>query len=113
MGWLTELISGGGGGMSLVLVGHPLDTIKVRVQTMTVVPGQTPPYTGTVDCARKIIAKVICTDANHVLSFLISGPVLLGGSDGALPRDGCSTRWCHTDVRSLLPRLWNGQNPVL
>jgi hypothetical protein len=40
-----------------VLVGHPLDTIKVRIQTMELVPGQPPPYTGMVDCASKIVKK--------------------------------------------------------
>lgn len=40
-----------------VLVGHPMDTIKVRIQTMEVVPGKPPPYTGMVDCAKQIIAK--------------------------------------------------------
>jgi hypothetical protein len=40
-----------------VLVGHPLDTVKVRIQTMEVVPGKPPPYTGMVDCAKQIVAK--------------------------------------------------------
>ena len=43
--------------MHQVLVGHPLDTIKVRIQTMEVVPGQPPPYKGMVDCASQIIKK--------------------------------------------------------
>jgi len=43
-------------------VGHPLDTIKVRLQTMTVTPGQAPPYSGALDCARKTIAREgVCT----------------------------------------------------
>eukprot|EP01120_Amphizonella_sp_Union-15-10_P009696 TRINITY_DN3737_c0_g5_i1.p1 TRINITY_DN3737_c0_g5~~TRINITY_DN3737_c0_g5_i1.p1 ORF type:complete len:299 (-),score=35.67 TRINITY_DN3737_c0_g5_i1:44-940(-) len=50
-----ESLAGGAGGMCLVLVGHPLDTIKVRIQTMTVTPGLPPPYTGVVDCALKTI----------------------------------------------------------
>lgn len=54
---LKEFIAGGVGGACLVLVGHPLDTIKVRIQTMEVVPGQKPPYAGTLDCAQKIVAK--------------------------------------------------------
>jgi solute carrier family 25 carnitine/acylcarnitine transporter 20/29 len=53
-----SFVAGGVGGMSLVLVGHPLDTIKVRVQTMEVVPGKPLPYTGVIDCAQKIVAKV-------------------------------------------------------
>lgn len=54
---LKGTLSGGFGGMCLVAVGHPLDTIKVRLQTMTVVPGQPPPYTGMLDCARKTIVR--------------------------------------------------------
>jgi len=54
---LKTTLAGGFGGACLVLVGHPLDTIKVRIQTMTIVPGQPPPYSGTFDCASKIIAK--------------------------------------------------------
>ena len=38
--------------------GHPLDLIKVNIQTMeTPQPGQKPMYSGTLDCARQIIAK--------------------------------------------------------
>jgi len=54
---LKDTIAGGAGGACLVIIGHPLDTIKVRFQTMQIVPGQTPPYTGVIDCATKIIAK--------------------------------------------------------
>lgn len=53
-----NLIAGGFGGMCLVASGHPLDTIKVRLQTMPrPVPGQVPLYTGALDCAKKIISK--------------------------------------------------------
>jgi solute carrier family 25 (mitochondrial carnitine/acylcarnitine transporter), member 20/29 len=51
--FLKTTIAGGAGGACLVLVGHPLDTIKVRIQTMTVAAGQAPPYSGTLDCALK------------------------------------------------------------
>lgn len=51
-------LAGGFGGMCLVLAGHPLDTMKVRLQTMPIPkPGETPMYTGTLDCAKKILAK--------------------------------------------------------
>lgn len=42
--------------MCLVAAGHPLDLIKVRLQTMTVKPGEAPPFTGALDCARKTVA---------------------------------------------------------
>ncbi|XP_068150579.1 mitochondrial magnesium exporter 1 [Drosophila tropicalis] len=47
-------IAGGFGGMCNVLVGYPLDTIKVRLQTMPVpAPGQPPKYKGVIDCMVK------------------------------------------------------------
>lgn len=54
---VKDTFAGGVGGACLVLVGHPLDTIKVRIQTMVVVPGQPPPFNGLVDCAMKTIQK--------------------------------------------------------
>lgn len=49
-----DLVSGTIGGTALVVVGHPLDTLKVRLQTMPApLPGQAPMYAGTVDCIIK------------------------------------------------------------
>ncbi|XP_050314305.1 congested-like trachea protein [Anthonomus grandis grandis] len=49
-------LCGGCGGICTILVGHPLDTIKVRLQTMPVPePGQLPHYAGTLDCFKKTI----------------------------------------------------------
>eukprot|EP00698_Gefionella_okellyi_P018352 TRINITY_DN5493_c0_g1_i2.p2 TRINITY_DN5493_c0_g1~~TRINITY_DN5493_c0_g1_i2.p2 ORF type:complete len:318 (+),score=68.18 TRINITY_DN5493_c0_g1_i2:35-955(+) len=51
-----HLTSGIMGGMGLVLAGHPLDTIKVRMQTMpTPAPGQAPMFTGMIDCLVKTV----------------------------------------------------------
>ncbi|TMW69435.1 hypothetical protein Poli38472_001591 [Pythium oligandrum] len=55
---LLSFISGGFGGVCLVATGHPMDLIKVNIQTMEKPkPGQPPMYTGAMDCARKIVAK--------------------------------------------------------
>ncbi|CAG0883454.1 unnamed protein product [Cyprideis torosa] len=55
---LKDFIAGGVGGMCCVAAGHPLDTIKVRLQTMPrPLPGQKPLYAGTFDCARQIVLK--------------------------------------------------------
>lgn len=55
---LKNFLSGGFGGVCLVAAGQPLDTIKVRLQTMPVPgPGQTALYTGAMDCAMKTIRK--------------------------------------------------------
>eukprot|EP01122_Echinamoeba_exundans_P016301 TRINITY_DN8224_c0_g1_i1.p1 TRINITY_DN8224_c0_g1~~TRINITY_DN8224_c0_g1_i1.p1 ORF type:complete len:309 (+),score=74.77 TRINITY_DN8224_c0_g1_i1:37-963(+) len=57
--WLEgskDIISGIVGGVALVIAGHPLDTIKVRLQTMPKpLPGQPPLFTGTWDCAVKTV----------------------------------------------------------
>ncbi|XP_005100578.1 mitochondrial carnitine/acylcarnitine carrier protein [Aplysia californica] len=53
-----DFISGGVGGVCTVVAGHPLDTIKVRLQTMPVPkPGEAPLFKGTFDCAMKTVRK--------------------------------------------------------
>jgi solute carrier family 25 carnitine/acylcarnitine transporter 20/29 len=52
---LKSFLCGGVGGICLLLVGHPFDTIKVRLQTMEVVAGKPPQYKGMMDCASQII----------------------------------------------------------
>lgn len=55
---LMSFITGGFGGVCLVATGHPMDLIKVNLQTMEKPkPGQPPMYTGAMDCARKIVAR--------------------------------------------------------
>lgn len=55
---IKNFLSGGVGGMCCVAAGHPLDTIKVRLQTMPKpLPGQRPLYAGTLDCAKTTIVK--------------------------------------------------------
>eukprot|EP01095_Lingulamoeba_sp_RSL-Kostka_P014074 TRINITY_DN600_c0_g1_i1.p1 TRINITY_DN600_c0_g1~~TRINITY_DN600_c0_g1_i1.p1 ORF type:complete len:296 (+),score=91.99 TRINITY_DN600_c0_g1_i1:63-950(+) len=54
--YMKDTVAGGFGGMCLVLVGHPLDTIKVRLQTMPVPKiGESPLYKGSIDCAMKTV----------------------------------------------------------
>ncbi|XP_064488066.1 mitochondrial carnitine/acylcarnitine carrier protein-like isoform X1 [Ornithodoros turicata] len=55
---VKDFFAGGFGGICLIFAGHPLDTIKVRLQTMPKpAPGQPPLYTGTFDCAKKTVVK--------------------------------------------------------
>lgn len=55
---IKEFFAGGFGGSCLVLVGHPLDTIKVRLQTMPKpLAGAAPIYAGTLDCAKKTVVN--------------------------------------------------------
>lgn len=55
---LKNFVAGGVGGACLLLAGHPLDTIKVRLQTQPK-PSSTQylVYTGTYDCLRKTVSK--------------------------------------------------------
>ncbi|XP_074529305.1 protein kinase, cAMP-dependent, regulatory, type II, alpha, B [Halichoeres trimaculatus] len=55
---LKNFFAGGFGGVCLVFAGHPLDTIKVRLQTQPKPkPGESLIYNGTIDCFKKTIAK--------------------------------------------------------
>lgn len=55
---LKNFIAGGFGGTCLVFAGHPLDTVKVRLQTQPyTLDGKPTLYSGTFDCAKKIIQK--------------------------------------------------------
>jgi solute carrier family 25 carnitine/acylcarnitine transporter 20/29 len=49
---LRSLVSGGAGGVCAVVVGHPFDLVKVRLQT-----AQAGVYSGAMDVVRKTIAK--------------------------------------------------------
>ncbi|KAK6748030.1 hypothetical protein RB195_000942 [Necator americanus] len=55
---ITNFIAGGVGGSCTVIVGHPFDTVKVRLQTMPrPKPGEAPMYTGALDCVKRTVAK--------------------------------------------------------
>lgn len=54
---LKSFIAGGVGGCSLVVVGHPLDTAKVILQTQTTLPGEKPQFTGAFDCLKKTFQR--------------------------------------------------------
>lgn len=49
---LRSLVSGGVGGVCAVVVGHPFDLVKVRLQT-----AQAGVYTGAMDVVRKTVAR--------------------------------------------------------
>ncbi|XP_033987786.1 mitochondrial carnitine/acylcarnitine carrier protein [Trematomus bernacchii] len=55
---LKNFVAGGVAGACLLLAGHPLDTIKVRLQTQPKAPcAQYVLYRGTYDCFRKTVTK--------------------------------------------------------
>jgi solute carrier family 25 carnitine/acylcarnitine transporter 20/29 len=49
---LRDFVAGGVGGICAVLVGHPFDLVKVRLQT-----AEKGVYTGAIDVVRKTIAR--------------------------------------------------------
>lgn len=50
--FLKDSFAGTVGGVAVTLVGHPFDTVKVRLQTQ---PTSNPIYSGAVDCVRKTL----------------------------------------------------------
>uniref|UniRef100_A0AAY5L9T2 Uncharacterized protein n=1 Tax=Esox lucius TaxID=8010 RepID=A0AAY5L9T2_ESOLU len=54
---VKNFVAGGVGGACLLFVGHPLDTIKVRLQTQPRAPSQHVLYKGAYDCFRKTVSK--------------------------------------------------------
>ncbi|XP_054636371.1 mitochondrial carnitine/acylcarnitine carrier protein isoform X1 [Dunckerocampus dactyliophorus] len=55
---LKNFVAGGVGGACLLLAGHPLDTVKVRLQTQPKAScSQYVLYKGTYDCFRKTVSK--------------------------------------------------------
>uniref|UniRef100_A0A671PYU4 Mitochondrial carnitine/acylcarnitine carrier protein-like n=1 Tax=Sinocyclocheilus anshuiensis TaxID=1608454 RepID=A0A671PYU4_9TELE len=64
---LKNFVAGGVGGVCLLFAGHPLDTIKVRLQTQECVV-----YRGTYDCLRKTVSKEIQSSASQLK---YTGPV--------------------------------------
>lgn len=52
-----DLTAGTVGGAAQLIVGHPFDTIKVKLQSMpTPLPGQLPKYTGAMDAVKQTIS---------------------------------------------------------
>lgn len=54
---VIDIASGTAGGFAQVVAGHPLDTIKVRLQTQKPGPDGKFPFAGMADCAKKTFAK--------------------------------------------------------
>uniref|UniRef100_A0A0N4ZCK4 Congested-like trachea protein n=1 Tax=Parastrongyloides trichosuri TaxID=131310 RepID=A0A0N4ZCK4_PARTI len=56
--FIKSFIAGGVGGTCTVVVGHPFDTVKVRLQTMPKpAPGEKPLFTGAFDCLKQTATK--------------------------------------------------------
>eukprot|EP00252_Welwitschia_mirabilis_P024532 TRINITY_DN7314_c0_g1_i1.p1 TRINITY_DN7314_c0_g1~~TRINITY_DN7314_c0_g1_i1.p1 ORF type:complete len:301 (-),score=51.58 TRINITY_DN7314_c0_g1_i1:695-1597(-) len=53
-----DLVSGTVGGAAQLIVGHPFDTIKVKLQSQPMpAPGQKPLYTGAMDAVKQTVAS--------------------------------------------------------
>ena len=122
---IKEFIAGGFGGICLVATGHPLDTIKVRLQTMPKpAPGQAPMYAGTFDCAKKTVTregKYYCS-VTHPRGRINERKSSLRGNTKkihcnvcsrraprSLQRNGSTSDGSDPYVRGLFPRIWHRQ----
>uniref|UniRef100_A0A914PBA1 Mitochondrial carnitine/acylcarnitine carrier protein n=1 Tax=Panagrolaimus davidi TaxID=227884 RepID=A0A914PBA1_9BILA len=56
--FIENFVAGGFGGLCTVVVGHPFDTVKVRLQTMPKPPpGEAPLFKGALDCVQQTIKR--------------------------------------------------------
>ena len=62
MSW-KDVVAGTCGGIAVTLVGHPFDTVKVRLQTQ---PSDKPIYNGVVDCVKKTIKVRGASPTKHI-----------------------------------------------
>lgn len=96
---LRSLAAGGVGGVCAVVVGHPFDLVKVRMQT-----AEKGVYSGAIDVVRKTVAReglarVCILSCNHVHSHSRLTMLLFPGS---LRRRLCPARRRDANVRRLL-----------
>lgn len=71
MSW-QDVFAGTCGGIAVTLVGHPFDTVKVRLQTQ---PMDKPIYNGVVDCVQKTVK--VRKLPSSVSEFTCSCPIFL------------------------------------
>uniref|UniRef100_A0A7S1KTE3 Mitochondrial carrier protein n=1 Tax=Percolomonas cosmopolitus TaxID=63605 RepID=A0A7S1KTE3_9EUKA len=76
--FIENVIAGTAGGCALTLVGHPFDTVKVRLQTQPKpLPGQKPMFTGVLDCFKQTIQKEGITGLYKGITSPLAGQALL------------------------------------
>ncbi len=61
MGYVKDVAAGTAGGIAVVCVGHPFDTLKVLLQTQ---PTDKPLYNGVVDAAK--VRRPRAADERHL-----------------------------------------------
>ncbi|KAG9335544.1 hypothetical protein JZ751_004511 [Albula glossodonta] len=95
---VKNFVAGGVGGACLLFTGHPLDTIKVRLQTQPRAScHQSVLYTGTYDCLRKTLSKEGVTGLYRGMAAPLAGvaPMMAVHAD-ILGRNACwSLHHCH------------------
>lgn len=88
-----------------MLAGQPFDMVKVRMQTMPIVPGQKPLYSGAMDCTRQIIAKEGVSFRLHKsLRVFLSLPRLQPATFSLLLADSASLRSSRAFTAACLRR---------
>ena len=87
------------GGVSVTLVGHPFDTLKVRLQTQ---PTTNPIYSGVVDCARKTIQWEGLGGLYKGVASPLAGQMVFRAS--LFSTFGAAKRWLGTDQATGLSK---------
>ncbi|EZA52627.1 hypothetical protein DMN91_001677 [Ooceraea biroi] len=74
MSWSLDFIAGCLGGCAGIMVGYPLDTVKVHMQTQDC---RNPKYRGTWDCLRTILAKESVSGLYRGMTSPIAGVAMV------------------------------------
>ncbi|EEB15076.1 mitochondrial carnitine/acylcarnitine carrier protein CACL, putative [Pediculus humanus corporis] len=69
-----DFVAGCFGGCAGILVGHPLDTIKIRIQTQDY---KNPQYRGTIHCFKKVIEKESLSGLYKGISSPLAGVAVI------------------------------------
>ena len=105
---LKNFIAGGFGGVCLVFAGHPLDTVKVKLQTMPKPsPGQPPIYKNTFDCLKQIVIKEGPTGLYRGMGAPIAGVAPMYAVCFFGFGLGKKLQQSHPDAELTLPQLFN------
>lgn len=98
--FVKDVIAGTCGGVAVTLVGHPFDTLKVRLQTQSTA---NPIYNGMIDCAKKTVQWEGLGGLYKGVTSPLAGQMFFRAS--LFSAFGSSKRWLGTNADGTERRL--------
>ncbi|KAI7739834.1 hypothetical protein M8C21_002102 [Ambrosia artemisiifolia] len=105
-----DLASGTVGGVAQLVVGHPFDTIKVKLQSQpTPLPGQLPKYSGAIDAVKKTLAAEVRGQMETLLRSSPGAPLTVNQQFVAGAGAGIAVSFLATPTELIKCRCQNAQ----